>query len=145
METPVGTDAPNSERSRRLDSRVLVVIEAIFLLSRVLYALLGVHFDSSPLQYFWSYIDPELLRHDLFRSVWYGHANPPLYNLFLGGVLHVAGRHETLWFHLIYVGAGMVLVAALYTLLRDVGARWLVSSALVLLIALNPWTALYEN
>src|SRR5438105_1272678 len=127
---------------RRSDGWLLVLLEAVFLASRVLYGVLGVRFDASPLGSFWQYIDPQLLRHDFFRSLWYEHAQPPLYNLFLGTVLHGAASHEQVAFHAAYVGAGMAFVATFYVLLRAVGASRFLAAVAVVVVALNPGTAL---
>ena len=54
----------------------------------------GVHFNDGPLVGYWQYADPELLRHDLPRTLWYFHAQPPGFNAFLGTVLHLPHSWE---------------------------------------------------
>ena len=125
---------------------VLVALEGAFLASRAIYALAGVRFDATPIFNYWQIIDPHLLRHDLFRSLWYLHGQPPLYNLLLGLVLHVAGPHPAGAFQAVYLLAGMVLVASLFLLLRGVGAsRSIAVGAVLVVVVVNPAAVLYEN
>src|SRR5688500_4689088 len=67
--------------------------------SRWLFHAEGIRFDSTSLGWFWQFVDPALLREDYLRSIFYLHAQPPLFNAYLGGVLQVAPRHayEVFW------------------------------------------------
>ena len=75
---------------RRADVWALLVVVSVFAVSRLAAWAAGVRFDASILTWYWQFLDVELLRHDLARSLWYLHAQPPLFNLFLGSVLKLA-------------------------------------------------------
>jgi hypothetical protein len=68
-----------------------LLLTAAFVISRIAYYRAGVRFDLSPLFGYWQYVDLDLLRHDLVRSVYYLHSQPPLFNLYLGLVVKVFG------------------------------------------------------
>ncbi|HET7523739.1 MAG TPA: hypothetical protein VFJ79_06310, partial [Acidimicrobiales bacterium] len=65
-------------------------VTTAFVVSRVAYMAAGVRFDASALhpatatQVQWQLLPLGLLRHDLGRSLWNLHSQPPLYNLFCG-------------------------------------------------------------
>jgi hypothetical protein len=128
----------------RRDPGLLVVIAA-FVLSRAVYYLVGVDYDSSPLDVFWQYIDPKLLREHLLESIWYSHANPPFFNLFLGVVLKVSGGEHHTVFTVIYVLLGLTLAVLLYRLMRRLGAPAWLSAVLASVYTASPAAVLYEN
>jgi hypothetical protein len=64
--------------------RDYILLAGLFAISRALYGLLGLRFDSSTLPGYMQFIDPALLRDRLLESLWYYHAHPPLLNLFTG-------------------------------------------------------------
>src|SRR5258707_6743692 len=55
-----------------------------FALSRVLYYWAGVRFDARPIDHFFQFLDPELLRYRLLESLLYLHIQPPGLNLAVG-------------------------------------------------------------
>ncbi|HMC53481.1 MAG TPA: hypothetical protein VKI64_12030 [Acidimicrobiales bacterium] len=118
---------------------------ATFVASRVAYRAAGVRFDASPLKYAWQYLDPALLRHDLMRSLWYLHSQPPLFNLVLGLVLHVAGHHQTLAFQVLFTGVGLALALGLHALMRELGVAAGVAAVLTAVFVASPAVVLYEN
>jgi len=116
-----------------------------FALSRVVYALLGVRFDASPLLYYWQYVDPQLLRHDLASSLWHLHSQPPLFNLMTGLVLKAFGDDYAAGLHAAFLALGMALALGLFALVRRLGVGPWPAAALALLVAASPPTVLYEN
>ena len=62
----------------------LALIAAVFAASRIIYWLIGVRFDIVPLTFYQQYIDPALLKHDLWRSIFYLEQQPPTFNAYLG-------------------------------------------------------------
>jgi hypothetical protein len=116
-----------------------------FVVSRVLALRAGVLFDARPLRNFWQYLDIELLRDRLLESVHHLHTQPPLYNLFLGAILKLAGGRYEKWFWYTYLAAGVLLTVCLYLLLVRLGAgRWLAAAATTLFVV-SPAAILYEN
>lgn len=104
-----------------------------------------MRFDASPLGTYWQYVDPELLRDDLWRSLWFMHAQPPLYNLLLGGALELGGDAWVGVLHAVGLAAGLTLTLCLHRLLRLVGAGPVAAVVLTALIALAPPAVLYET
>ena len=116
-----------------------------FVVSRVAAVQAGVRFDARPLRNFWQYLDIALLRDRLLESVHHLHTQPPLFNLFLGAVLKLAGGRYEKWFWSIYLAAGVLLTVSLYLLLVRLGAgRWLAAAATTLFVV-SPAAILYEN
>ena len=64
------------------------------------YRVGGRAFDTSWLESSWQLVDPELLRHQLFSSVWFEHTQPPLFDLFVGVVLRWSPLPTALTFEL---------------------------------------------
>lgn len=131
---------------RRLGPRAAVAIVVVgFALARVAYYAMGVRFDSSPLASFWQYIDPALLRHHLLASVWSFHAQPPLYNLYLGVALKVGGSDPRFLFAATNVVLDLVAALALLALVRRLGCSWLVAALVSVAFFATPAVVLYEN
>jgi len=107
--------------------------------------VLGVRFDDGPLVWFWQYVDPVLLVEDPLRSIYYHHAQPPLFNLFLAGVLNGFGDAAPTGFAFAYHGIGLALHLALYALLLRLGVRTWVALATTLLFTFTPASILYEH
>jgi hypothetical protein len=133
--------------ARRLSEvdRGLAAVVTAFVLSRVIYHALGVKFDATPLGSFWQFIDPALLRDRLLESLWYAHAQPPLFNLFLGVVLKVFGNAYAGAFKAIYFGLGLALAVLLYRLMRRLGTSALLGAGLTIVYTVGPAAILYEN
>ncbi|HXK15370.1 MAG TPA: glycosyltransferase family 39 protein [Gaiellaceae bacterium] len=123
----------------------IVVLTAVFIGSRGLIRALGVEFDTSSLRYFWQYLDVPLLQHHLLSSLWNLHSQPPLYNLWLGLDLKIAGSHAETFMHLQYVALGFAFTLLLYGLFERVTARRRLSVVAAALISVSPAVLLYEN
>jgi hypothetical protein len=113
--------------------------------ARLGYRAFGIRFSTDPLTYYLQFLDPALLQHDMWRSLLYLHAQPPLFNVFLGVVLKLFPESYGYVFGVIFFGCGLALTATLYLLMRrlHIPPLW---SALVTAIFMNsPITILYEN
>ena len=82
----------------------------VFALSRALYYAAGVRFDARPLDRFFQFIDPQLLRHRLLESLYYFHIQPPGFNLFAGLVLKLFPVYYASAFHAVYLFCGVVIM-----------------------------------
>lgn len=121
------------------------IVVGLFVISRVLYGMLGVRFDSSTLLPFMQFIDPPLLRERLLESLWYYHAHPPLLNLFVGVGLKVFGEQADAYYTLCFHALGLAMAFAVYILtLRLAGTRVAAVLAAALLV-FSPAFVLYEN
>lgn len=116
-----------------------------FVISRLCYHLAGITFDAAPLDFYIQYIDPQLLRDDLFHSILYLHIQPPLFNLFLGVILKFSGGYASEIFNLLWLSAGLLISMSVFWLMRQLGVRDSINLALVILFVINPATVLYET
>ncbi|MEO6940288.1 MAG: hypothetical protein ABI444_09160, partial [Candidatus Kapaibacterium sp.] len=112
-----------SDTSRR---GAYYLLAAVFVVSRVIFYLLGIRFDSTPLDTFWQFIDPVLLQARLWESLFYLHSQPPLFNLFLGIVLNISPEHYTSMYHGVYFLLGAWMTYLLFELLNGLGlsVKW---------------------
>ena len=135
----------SSTRVDRSERIPILVLTAVFGLSRLIFFTAGVRFDADTLTWYLQYIDPVLLRTDLLRSLYYLHIQPPLFNLYLGTVLKLFPESYRVAFAATYVLLGWALTLCLYALLRRLGAaRWLSATAVAVFIVSAP-CVLYEN
>lgn len=121
------------------------MLVALFGLSRLAYHLEGVRFDDSTLVWYWQFLDPLLLRHRLAESLFYLHSQPPLFNLFLGGVLKLCPGMVTTAFHAVYLLLGFVLYGTVFALMRRLGASTAVALIVSTWFMLSPSFVLYEH
>jgi hypothetical protein len=117
----------------------------VFAASRAWAWSAGVRFDTSPLYSFWQIIDPTLLKTHLLQSLWYFHAQPPLYNLLLGIGLKLFGSDFVTAAHGSQIALGVAISVMLYVLLVEAGVgRWW-AAAVTAVVVVSPATFLYEN
>ncbi len=117
-----------------------------YLLTRVLFiCAVGIEFDASPLGWFWQYIDPRLLLEDPWRSIYYQHTQPPLFNVYLASVLRFSDGDPSTLLWASYLGLGLVLHGSLYAVLTALGVRLWLAVAAPVAFALSPASILYEN
>jgi hypothetical protein len=117
----------------------------VFGLSRLGYYLLGVRFDARPVLHYYQFIDPELLKHRLFESLFHLHIQPPGWNLYTGAVLKFFPASYPTVFHIIHLVLGLGICWATYYLMRVCGvSRWL-AFALAIWFTISPGVVLFEN
>jgi len=123
----------------------VAAIVATFTASRVWAWEAGVRFDATPLGGFWQILDQSLLKSRLVESIWYLHAQPPLYNLLLGFDLKAFGSSYATAAHGLQIALGLVIPLSIYALLVDVRLpRWWCAVAAAL-FAVSPAAILIEN
>ena len=116
-----------------------------FIISRVIYYLLGIRFDMTPLYWFYQFIDPRLLKIELFRSILYLHTQPPGFNLFLGLILKVSNNHELFVFTIIYQILGFGLTAGLFVLMRKLKISIFIALLAAVFFSISPPVIFLEN
>ena len=126
-------------------NRCFAAIASVFVLSRVLLWTLGIRFDAEPLNFYWQFVDPALLQHDYWRSLFYLEQQPPAFNAFLGAMLHALPGHPELGFLAVYFALGLALSLALFALMDRMKVDRRIALALAILFALSPSTVLYEH
>ncbi|MDC0711255.1 hypothetical protein POL68_22490 [Stigmatella sp. ncwal1] len=139
--SPLVAPLPGGWRTRA----PLAFVLGVFGASRAWCWHAGVRFDLDTLPWFFQFIEPELLRTRLLESVYFLHAQPPLFNLFLGAVLKAFPENAPTAFTWLYIGFGLLLTLSLYGLLVQLRIpRW-PSAVLTALFMASPATVLYEN
>lgn len=131
-------------------SRVAAIIYwslplALFTLSRYFYYQAGVRFYARTVVFFAQLLDPPLLRERLLESLWYLHAQPPVYNLLTGLVLKISARNygPIFWGIFMLLGLGAYYLTLLT--LRRLRLAALPALVLATVIYLSPEFVLYEN
>jgi hypothetical protein len=130
--------------SKRLGSPYVLLL-LIVAVSRVVYYLLGVRFDARGVDWFFQFLDPELLRHNLLQSLLYLHMQPPGYNLFVGIVLKLFPHAYTAAFHAVHLAFGAVLSGLLFYLMRNLGIGTRLALTATALFVISPGIVLFEN
>jgi hypothetical protein len=121
------------------------LLAMLFALSRLGYYLLGVRFDARPVLHYFQFVDPELLKHRLFESLFYLHTQPPGWNLYTGAVLKFFPTSYPAVFHSIYILLGLGICWSTYHLMRTCRVnRWLAFSLAGWFIV-SPGVILFEN
>lgn len=142
---PAATDPPTDRAARLRAAAPLAFVLLVFLVSRVAAWRAGVRFDGGSLPWFGQWVEPELLRTRLCESVYYLHAQPPLFNLFLGVVLKLFGGAATAAFGAVYFGAGALLAACLFGLMTRLAVPCWPAALLAAGFAASPPAVLYEH
>jgi len=93
----------------------------------------GQRFDARYLGYGWQLIPWDVLSSDPLRSVWYLHVQPPLWNLFLGGVAWLSPLGDSITLQVAMAVIGLIGAALAAELGSSLGLsrRWSVIVALV--------------
>jgi hypothetical protein len=126
------------------DSGQLLIIITVFVVSRFILMLLGIHLDILALSAYWQYLDIETLRNHLLSGVWYDHAQPPLFNLFLGYVLKIGGTHYILIFDIILKLISLCNALLLFIIVKRLSTVFYMPILVALLYILSPATIIFE-
>jgi hypothetical protein len=105
--------------------------------------LSGVRFLDDDLQTAWTLLDPDLLRTDLFRSLVYLHAQPPLLNLVVGLALKIG--HAPVLLTVLWSACAMTAAQCTRSLALELGATRWPALAAGALVAIAPSTLLYAH
>jgi hypothetical protein len=123
----------------------MFAVAAAFVMSRLIYRALGVRFSADPVNYYIQFLDPELLRHDLLRSLFYMRDQPPGFNGFVGVVLKLFPVHYAEAFGVVYCLGGLAFGLVLYALMVRLGVRVWLAALVTIGFVDSPITMLYEN
>jgi hypothetical protein len=123
----------------------LLSVLTVCIVSRILYAQAGIRFQGDTYLGYWQFIDPALLRTDLWRSVFFLHSQPPLTNLFTGIVLQLFPTNFDIIFHILYFIAGIILSISFYLLGTYMRFSPWLSAIVSAFFMVSPGTVLYEH
>jgi hypothetical protein len=139
MPTPDASET----RTRVLQRRYVLALIAVFVASRYVYWLVGVRFDSWALTNSWQLLPADLLRHDLVRSLWYLHAQPPLWNAVVGVTLQMP--HGLGFINIEYLLCTLALTVLLFLTALELAVPMPFAFVTATLFAISPTTVLFEN
>ncbi len=125
--------------------KCVMLLILYFIFSRIVFYLLGIRFDVSPLSWFYQFLEPVDLKNDLFRSIIYLHIQPPFFNLLLGIVLNLSPKNSHLIFHSIYMSSGLIMVLILCKLLIELNISKVITLIICIFFVSSPPVILYEN
>lgn len=94
--------------------------------------------------WFWQSVPVDLLKTDLLHSIWYLHAQPPLYNLFLGVLVKLFSPYHLQILHAINILLGALLSGMLYIIIVQLLPNRLLAFGLAFVLAMNPSLFLFE-
>ena len=120
------------------------LLAAIFSSSRLAYAVAGVAFDTSSLNWYSQYLPVELLQDDLLVSLANLHAQPPLFNLLLGIVVN-SPTAPSGTFQVLFLSMGLAFVLSMYLLMSDLGVPRPGAIAAAARFGVLPSTVVTEN
>lgn len=106
-------------------------------LLQCLFAGLGGGRFLSDTQYYWQMIDIALLRERFAETLWYYHANPPLFNVYRAAVDLLPGP-SGLWHQAAFMAMGLLSALLLYGLLCGAVQNRRLAFILSLLVLLSP-------
>ncbi|MBS1847494.1 MAG: glycosyltransferase family 39 protein [Actinobacteria bacterium] len=119
---PPGGTGESSEHSVAVH---VLSVAGLFLASRLVFFVGGVRFRAFPPSQ-WQLLDVDQLRADPFLAFTHNMIQPPLWNFFVGAILRWSPFPVGITFQLLFLGAGLTTVIALWFLLRDLGSpRWI--------------------
>lgn len=122
-----------------------VCVVGAFVVSRIAYFTVGIRFDPSPIDYFAQLLDRELLRDRLAESLFYLHAQPPLYNLLVGLALKLAPRHPEAVLAPVFLAASLYAGLALYALMLKLRVPVVAAALTASAILATPLFVEFEN
>ena len=125
-------------------SRQVMIIVTVFILSRILAGIAGLHLSAWPLYAYWQYLDLNTLKHHLLRGIWYDHAQPPVFNLLLGLILKTGGDQSTLLFAVLLRMISLANGLLIFSILRKITVAAYVPLIFCLVYLLSPATLVFE-
>jgi hypothetical protein len=130
---------------RRRHGPALALLGAFALTRLVAHGAFDLRFDGATLGY-WQVLDLPLLRDDLLRSVFYLHAQPPLFNLALGIILKSAPQaFAPAVFESAFLVLGYLGILGMHALLVELGAPRGAALAAALVQTLSTTWLVYES
>ena len=133
------------KESKSYRRKLMAVIVIIFVLSRILFFFAGLRFNVFPDTQQMHLISPDMFRNNLLESVFFLHAQPPLFNLFIGIILMLFPVNSIPVFHFIYMVIGLMFMLSLFLLMTRLGVSGKISAVLTVLFIVSPPVIQFEN
>jgi Dolichyl-phosphate-mannose-protein mannosyltransferase len=94
---------------------------------------------------YWQLLPADMMRHHLLQSLWYLHAQPPLYNLLCGIVFKLFQPHHVAALQWFNIGLGSLAAAMTYTICKELFKNRTAGFVTALFLAINPSVFLFET
>ena len=120
----------------------------VFLIWRAWLWHLGLHPDIETVLEHWQYADLKLLDEDYWRTLWYLHSQPPLWNGIIGAVVNLAGNDAgrvTGILHLCFILISLLGWLGFAELFHRIGMSEPARAVLATVIVVSPSVLFYEN
>ena len=137
--------AENATGKSRFALPGTLIVLAAFAISRILYWYAGLRFDAGPVDKYWQFIDPVLMKTRLMESLFYLHMQPPGFNLAVGLTVKLFPNLYPAVLQAIYLIIGIALAFSLLHIMRLMRVSEPVAVVLTVLFIVNPGCAMYEN
>jgi hypothetical protein len=131
-------------KQKFLDRNILILL-ASFVISRIVLSWSKVEMNTDSINVYWQYLSVDSLQNNLLKGVWYNHTQPPVFNLFLGGILKLFGDRAAFIFPFIFKLITIINVVVLYKCLNMLVSEARISLVLSLVYLLSPATMILEN
>lgn len=128
-----------------IHKRTLVILVFSFIISRIIFYLIGLRFDASTLTWFYQFLDPVDLKNNLFKNLLFLHIQPPGFNLFLGLVLNLSSGQALILFQTVYILIGLTMTLILFKILVEFKIPSIYALLFSLFFAVSPPVVLFEN
>ncbi len=123
----------------------LLIILTVFIVSRLIVAVIGIHMDMRALYAYWQYLDIETLRSHLLTGIWYDHAQPPVFNLLIGFILKIGGRHYIPLFTFFFELISLANTLLLFSIIKKLSRVYFLPILIALAYMLSPATLIFET
>ena len=130
---------------KRLKSNYFILSFFYLLLNFLYYITGGKFFFWQNIRFYWQFLDINLLKRELLKSLFYLHSQPPLFNLFTGIILKIPFISPKLIAVGIFLIIGYLTIIFFYKILLLFDIRKDISLFLTLIFLFNPTFLMYET
>lgn len=121
-------------------------IIGLFLISRfIIYVFFKFEFTYYLKDYLVQYLDPILLKNNLFESIFYLHSQPPLFNFLIGfSEIIIPSFADVFWWGL-FLWVGLATAIIIFRIMMELKLNRIIALLLTSVYMVSPSTLLYES
>jgi len=120
--------------------RLFALLVIVFVISRIWAYSVGVRFDDYSNTSNIHLYATEAMKENLWESLWFGHAQPPIYSL----LMHLTGMNG-MFVHILWMILGMTAGYAIFKITLNLTRQGVLSGFAALIWMICPSTILFEN
>lgn len=109
------------------------------------YKLAGLRFGVGMPETVFQFMPSSMLQHDYFRTIWYLHAQPPLFNAWMGAVQKWSPLSVGLSYHLTFLALGWMMLCGLIVIARALGLGRTAAAVVGVVISLAPPVVMFQH